>query len=624
MVGPSGAEDRRRRERAEAVFERLSPYPGDGLRNHCLRIYRFAGLSLRAAGLELDDGLTYLLALLHDLGLVCHRHGGDNYLERTRNLFRHETGDLGLSARELQLGDECLLYNHRALPPRDLSAEAAAFRLAVWIEHSRGVVRFGLSSEEVARWCAGSSFRRAEMKRCGLSLLLLLGLLAPPHRAAAQGFIIPELGARKNGMGTAIGRPDDLTAIYHNPAALALLKGTRVGLSFTMAFLYTDIRVHEWYVGQGANRRPFLPDTADAEGYYEPQGPGAAAPIPFIGASTNLFSDKLTAAIGVYVPNAAGADFGADKPSRYHVIDAYVISAFFTAALAYRPFDWLAIGVGGSAVYVRVQRRSLFYPILTLNGTEFDSSFLLGKETELNLEGEDLKPAFSLGIQVWPLKTLSLGFMMLTRYDVSLEGPLTLTPGADASQLVKKPEFTDNEQVTEIVSPWVFGFGANWDITPWLEVGAELRIYLNSQVEEQVTRITSEGPLKDLIGPGGIVTPKNLKNTFHLGGGFKIRPPLTLDLDLMTGFHYEPSPSPDNTVEVSAPSFDIFALHFGVRYNFAERFALTLVYSHYEYLERATVDSITSPPTNFVGSGYNNQVSVVFEARLAGGIGVEQ
>jgi long-subunit fatty acid transport protein len=459
------------------------------------------------------------------------------------------------------------------------------------------------------------------MKRWLLSLLLLLGTLAPAPRAAAQGFIIPEIGARKNGMGTAIGRPDDLTAIYHNPAALALLSGTRVGFSFTAAFLYTDIRVHEWYVGQGAQRGPFLPDAADAEGYYERQTPGTFAPIPFIGASTNLFSDKLTVAIGVYVPNAAGADFGADKPSRYHVIDAYVISAYLTAAVAYRPFDWLAIGVGGSAVYIRVQRRSLFYPVLTLKGKQFDSSFLLGKETELNLEGEDIKPAFNLGIQVWPHKTVSLGFMMLTRYDVALEGPLTLTPGADASQLVKKTEFTDNQQVTEIVSPWIFGFGANWDIFPWLELGAELRIYLNSQVEEQVTRITNEGPLKDLIGPEGIVTPKNLENTFHVGAGIKIRPPLP-NLELMTGFHYEPSPSPDNTVEVSAPSFNIFAVHFGARYTFAKRFALTLIYSHYEYLERATVDSLTSPPTNFVGSGYNNQISVVFEAQIAGGIGM--
>ena len=469
------------------------------------------------------------------------------------------------------------------------------------------------------------------MKRWLLSLLLLLGALAPAPRAAAQGFIIPELGARKNGMGTAIGRPDDLTAIYHNPAALALLPGTRASLSFTMAFLYTDIQVHEWYVGQGAKRGPFLPDTADAAGYYEHQGPGAAAPIPFIGASTNLFSDKLTVAMGVYVPNAAGADFGADKPSRYHVIDAFIMSAFFTAAVAYRPFDWLAVGVGGSAVYVRVQRRSLFYPVLTFKDkagkpTEFDASAIFGRETELNLEGEDLQPAFTLGIQVWPHKTLSLGFMMLTRYDVSLKGPLTLTPAAGEASLIKnKPGFTDNQQVTEMVSPWVFGFGANWDITSWLEVGAELRIYLNSQVEQQVTRITSDGDLKNLLDqylPEGLVTPKNLENNFHLGGGLKIHPPLPLDLELMTGFHYEPSPSPDNTVEVSAPSFDIFAVHFGARYNFAQRFALTLAYSHYEYFERTTVDSLTSPPTNFVGSGYNNQISLVFEAQLAGGIGV--
>ena len=40
---------------------------------------------------------------------------------------------------------------------------------------------------------------------------------------------------------------------------------------------------------------------------------------------------RLVGAIGVYVPNAAGADFGSDEPTRYHIIDAYLVSAFFTA-----------------------------------------------------------------------------------------------------------------------------------------------------------------------------------------------------------------------------------------------------------------------------------------------------
>jgi long-subunit fatty acid transport protein len=119
------------------------------------------------------------------------------------------------------------------------------------------------------------------------------------------------------------------------------------------------------------------------------------------------------------------------------------------------------------------------------------------------------------------------------------------------------------------------------------------------------------------------VVPKNLNNSVHLGGGIKIKPPLRfIDLDLMTGLHYGNSPSPDNTVDVSAPSFDLIAYHLGARWRMTEDYRLALMYGHYWYLERTTRDSITDPPTNFKGSGYSNMLTLVFEARFGDGIGV--
>jgi long-subunit fatty acid transport protein len=442
-------------------------------------------------------------------------------------------------------------------------------------------------------------------------LIVLLGLAAFSDRSWAQGFIIPELGTRKNGMGTAIGRVDDLSAIYHNPGALALLPGTQVGFSFGLVHLTTDIRLAPW-AGSDAH----LTDPIDGDGYFPRQTPSVIAPMPFIGASTNLFSKKVVAAIGIYVPNAAGASFGEDAPSRYHITDAYVISAFFTGAVAFRPWDCLAVGAGVSAVYVRINRRSYLFPVI--DGTDF--SGLIGSNTLLEIEGQDLQPAFHFGVLIWPHRTLSFGFMLLSRYDVSLEGPLTLTPGEGASPLVQKPEFTDNEHRTEISAPWIVGFGANWDITPWLEFGAEFRLYLNQIVDEQRTTITKGEILPDLL-PDGFVTPKNLHDSWHLGAGFLVKP--MAGLELMTGMHHEVSASPDNTVEVSAPSFDLAAIHLGGRYWITKHIGVSLHYAHYWYLERSTSESLTSPPTNFIGSGASNVVTVGLEAQVAPGIGVK-
>lgn len=459
----------------------------------------------------------------------------------------------------------------------------------------------------------------------GLVFGVMLGVWLVPQDAAAQGFIIPELGYRKNGMGAAIGRPEDLSAVYHNPGALAFLKGMRVGLSFGAANLHTRIRLHEW--GTAVPSGKYITEPVDAQGYYPQQEPSIFAPIPFVGFSTPIISEKLVAALALYVPNAAGASFGGCEttgttktcpPSRYHIIDGYVVSAYLTAALAYRVTDWLAIGGGASLVYVRIKRNSMLFP--EVNGQNF--SGLLGGQTELSLTGSDIKPAFTFGVQAWPFKTLSLGLLVLSPplTKVSLTGPLKLS-NVDPFQAQLIKNIADNEHRTEIYGPWVFALGANYDITPWLEAGFEFRFYLNQQIKDQVTTITSGG-LKGLLPDGRLVTPKNAKNTYHMGGGFIVKPPMEAlkAFEFMTGFHYEISSAPDNTVEITAPSFDLLSLHFGVAWHFAERYTLSLAYQHYWYFERKTTDSITDPPTNFIGSGFNNQFTLQFEMRLGNGI----
>ena len=139
------------RARAEALFVRLSPYGGAGLRNHCLRLYRFAEKLLHKAGLSVDPALLYALALTHDLGLVTAEAAGTDYLQRSWTLFREATADLGLGQREQELARQCLLFNHRIVPMAGLLPEAWLFRQAVWVEHSRGALRHGLERSAVAQ-----------------------------------------------------------------------------------------------------------------------------------------------------------------------------------------------------------------------------------------------------------------------------------------------------------------------------------------------------------------------------------------------------------------------------------------------------------------------------------------
>lgn len=137
--------------RAEQVFDRISPYDGDGLRNHCRRLSRLVCLLLEREGLALGHELVHAAAMVHDLGLVCEDVQGANYLERSRALFHRELRTPELTEGTMQIIDQCLLFNHRFRPVPGLSPEAECFRRAVWVEHFRGTRRYGLDRAAVGQ-----------------------------------------------------------------------------------------------------------------------------------------------------------------------------------------------------------------------------------------------------------------------------------------------------------------------------------------------------------------------------------------------------------------------------------------------------------------------------------------
>ena len=136
--------------KADEVFERTSPYEGVGLLHHCRRLHLLASLLMDARGVRFDPALAYFIAMVHDLGLVSERDEGVNYLRRSLALFHRETASLELPDEDPEVVEQCLVYNHRVLSVPGLSDAAECFRNAVMIEHSRGLIRFGLPKDRVA------------------------------------------------------------------------------------------------------------------------------------------------------------------------------------------------------------------------------------------------------------------------------------------------------------------------------------------------------------------------------------------------------------------------------------------------------------------------------------------
>ncbi len=433
------------------------------------------------------------------------------------------------------------------------------------------------------------------LHRSAALLLALAAISASPRGAAASGGVVPEMGARKLGMGAIIGRPDDLSAIYHNPAGLVLSPGVNVYLNVGVALLDTEMQLRPW---EDSDR--YISDPVDAEGYYPPFSPSRAfGVIPMLVASTNLLSDKLVLALGFFVPNAVGAAFERDSVVRYHLVDSYYVTVSASLALAWRPLPWLAVGAAANLLYMRAHVERFFFP--KFGATDLDIMFK--GDSVLELGGEDISFSGTFGILLWPLPNVSFGAVLITRSNFELAGDATISFGPSTN----REGGLSGTGRTFMFLPWTVQFGINWDVTPWLELAGELRYYVYSQQKE--LRIEVEGiPLLTEL-----VTPKDYHNSYHLGGGFMISPPPLPGLELMVGYHYDYSPAPDSKVSVEQPTFSHHGLRLGARYQAHDLLRFSLTYVHYWYVPRSTDRSSSTPPSNYRGSGENHIMSLNLE-----------
>jgi long-subunit fatty acid transport protein len=434
-----------------------------------------------------------------------------------------------------------------------------------------------------------------------IALVLGCALAASAH---AGGFGIPEIGVRRTAMGSIIGRPDDPSAIYHNPAGLVLQHGWQLYASFGVSLLDTELRLAPW---DQSDR--FLGVSPESDGYYATVRPRRAfGVIPMIAVTAEILPDRLVLGAGLFVGNATGAAFDESATTRYHLIDAYVVAPQAQVAAAYWLSDAISVGASLGVVNVRVHVKRDVYPILVVNGMPTDVSILGGTRPELVLDGSAWAPAWTIAAFGRPHPRVTWGATLTGKVNATLSGPVQVTFSDDASAPNLK---LTGEQTMEQLLPWSFMAGGNVDLTPEVELGGELRYWLYRQYRAQVVHLIDIPlPVTELR------TEKDYHDSWEVSGGVRVHDLAAAPgLELMVGTQYDRSPAPSKTVTLDQPSFTHWALHSGLRYQLG-RYRLGASYIHYWYDVPTITDSITSPPSNVRGSGANNIITGSLEVRL--------
>jgi long-chain fatty acid transport protein len=443
-------------------------------------------------------------------------------------------------------------------------------------------------------------------QRGGLRVLacvvLVSALATTPAPARAGGFAVPEVGVRRTGMGAVVGRPDEPSCIYHNPAGLTLLEGTRLYVNFGVGLLQSKMYLRPW---AGSDR--FITQPVDSSGYYPGASPKVAIGIiPMLVATTNLLRDRVYGALSFNVPNGTGSILPKDGVTRYHLTMGYLITGLWSGTLGWRIADWLSVGAGVGVMYVRLYGKRYLFPIL--NGQ--DESALLGSNSELTLSGSDTVPNWTAGLLLRPQKEVSFGLTVISRSDATLKGPVKI-------DINEYNLHIDGSHRTGMVVPWTLLTGANVDIHPKVEIGVEYRYYFYSAYKRSHSDLQGLEPFLTELD-----TPKNYTNSWQIAGGVRVHSlPRVPNLELMAGGHYDRTPAPGNTVSLDQPTFSHYGFRLGARYTLREKYRFGFSYTRYWYLIPTVEDSLTTPPSNYKGSGGNNILTVSFEAVLGRGLG---
>jgi len=449
------------------------------------------------------------------------------------------------------------------------------------------------------------SARSARHTAAALTAGVACGLLqAAP--ALASGLGAAEFGGEHGNVVTT-----DPTALYFNPAGIALGAGTRVYVSGVVA-----LRRGSWAHDQAASETPAPPGAEGADTGEARFSNLLAAPA--LAATTWL--GRLALGAAFYVPfggnvhwdanprfaNSTDFPLAVDGVQRWHIIEGSVRSLYFTLGAGFK-LGPLALGVTGNVIRSSVSfRQARSFSIMPVDPLD---------EGRIAVGVAGWQASIGLGAMVEALsERLWLGASYQAQPGfgpIELDGTLTISDSAGAS--ASRP-ITYTSALPEIVragvrfralvGPRPLELRAYGDVSRWSRMQSQC-ISLAGQPCAVFPDGTDATP--------GATTVQNIrrrwKDTYgaSLAASYWPAP----DLELFAGVGYATAATPDATLDPMLPDADNLRLAVGTRVAVGERWHVTAGLTDVQYASRDNTGRSTLPaaqlPTRRAdgGGGYS-------------------
>ena len=395
------------------------------------------------------------------------------------------------------------------------------------------------------------------MKRLLTVAVFIAIVLAQANLGSGAGFLIYEHGAAAMAMaGAFVSIANDASAIWHNPAGIAFLKGTHVSVGTTLIKSSSTMTLTQpppWEPQQTWKQKSqvFYPST-----FYITQSVG----------------EKVTLGFGFFSPYGLGASWPKENQFRYLGYEDDMKTFFFNPTVGVKLTDQLSVGAGVSYIYSTVKFKlvSLIDNLVPYTGSTYD--------VPAELEGNGDSWAFNAGL-LYRAEKFSLGINWRSSFNIDYKGDMSLDTSPIPSNF--RPLFpTKAGGETTFKFPNIFGVGASFNVTDALLLTADIHYVLWSRFDEYVVTFDEESGMDDLV------TKEDWKNafTFRLGGQYTISPQFAL----RAGVIYDQTPQPVKSMDPLLPDADRFAAIAGFGWKLAKNLVLDLAFHHEIFLDRVS------------------------------------
>jgi long-chain fatty acid transport protein len=418
------------------------------------------------------------------------------------------------------------------------------------------------------------------MKKAIIAVLIMMMI---PVAVMASGFALYDGSAKAMGMGSAfIGRADDASAIYYNPAGLAFLEGTNVliGITPIMPHVTVELGGNSW---DSEQRWVFAPSA-----YF----------------STKI-TENIAVGFGMFVPNGLGMQFNEQYGGNFISYRSMSMGVYFRPTIAFKVNENLALAAGVDIVYSKLMHwRKFPYAMLDPNLA------FLNMSADERSEGDGMGYGF-VASALYKADKFQFGVKYRHQVEVDYEGDADFTLNASGIPTVDGmfgAIFKDQILTTTMTIPGEISAGIMVIASDDLSFTADFS-YTLWEVIDTITMTHSEPVTAAMLGPNDVWT-MNWENTWMLRLGTEYW--LNREFAVRAGFALDHSPIPNEHLTPFAPDGDRTEFTVGMGYDTKEaccwgRFFADVAY-RYVGMAEGTSEFAYFPAT--YSGGYANLLSM--------------